>query len=59
MASLDLLGGSYFDDLGGTDSIADTSGTSTYKFIDTTLQVKGVSTGYRVDLPIRFIKFSS
>ena len=45
-----------FDTLGGsTVTLADPS-SQTYKFIDTTVRVTGFTTGYRVDIPIRFIK---
>ena len=58
MSSLDLHGGAYFDDLGSTVSMTDIGGTSTYKYIDTTVQVKGMTTGYRIDLGVRFIKLA-
>ena len=45
-----------FDTLGGsTVTLADPS-SQTYKFIDTTVRVTGFTTGYRVDIPLRFIK---
>ena len=59
LASLDLNAGAYFDDVGGTATITDIGGNSTYKYIDTTVQVKGMTTGYRLDLPIRFIRLSA
>ena len=58
MSSIDLNGGAHFNDLGSTVSMTDIGGTSTYKYIDSAIQVKGLTTGYRVDLPIRFIRFS-
>jgi hypothetical protein len=59
MSSLDLHGGAFFDDLGSTVSMTDIGGTSTYKYIDTTVQIKGMTTGYRLDLGVRFIKLSA
>ena len=65
-ASLDLNSSNYlFDQLGSTVTLTDvdsdgtTSGTSTYYYIDATVRVTGVTTGYRVDLPLRFIKFKT
>jgi len=61
MATLDLVGGAYFDDLGGTVTMNDVGGTatSTYKYIDTNVQIKGLTTGYRIDIPARFVKLSA
>jgi len=61
MASLDLNAGAYFDDHGGSVSMSDVGGTatSTYKYIDTNVQIKGLTTGYRIDTPIRFVKLSA
>jgi hypothetical protein len=65
-SSLDLNSSNYlFDQLGSTVTLTDvdsdgtTSGTSTYYYIDATVRVTGVTTGYRVDLPLRFIKFKT
>jgi|TARA_R110000744_G_C19327360_1_gene558201 hypothetical protein len=55
-ASLELLGGAYFDDMGGTVTMSDDSGTSVYKYVDSICQIKGLTTGYRIDLPIRWIR---
>jgi len=68
-ASLELRNSTFlFDQLGsvGTATIANsaTSGealnpsTNAYKFIDSTIRVSGVNTGYSVDIPIRFVKLS-
>tara|TARA_R110002110_G_scaffold54951_15_gene157169 strand:+ start:999 stop:1904 length:906 start_codon:yes stop_codon:yes gene_type:complete len=61
LASLDLHGGALFSSLGSTVDMTDnTAGSSSnYKYIDATLGVKGVTTGYRLDLPIRFIRFNT
>ena len=56
-ATTELQNSDYlFDRLG----LADTANTmgfgATVKYIDTTVKVTGVSTGYRIDIPIRFCK---
>tara|TARA_R110000796_G_scaffold58391_8_gene134792 strand:- start:863 stop:1798 length:936 start_codon:yes stop_codon:yes gene_type:complete len=64
-SSLDLKTSTFlFNQLGtnGVDSI--TSGTQTlaaadYKFIDSTLRLSGISTGYTVDIAVRFVKKTS
>jgi hypothetical protein len=53
-----------FNQLGtnGTSNIVSGDKTLTadsYKFIDSTLRVSGVSTGYTLDIPIRFVKKNS
>jgi len=53
-----------FDQLGTVGTTNITSGDQTlasgnYKFIDSTLRVSGVSTGYTVDISIRFVKKTS
>ena len=53
-----------FNQLGtnGTSNIVSGDKTllaSAYKFIDSTLRVSGVSTGYTLDIPIRFVKKNS
>lgn len=53
LASTDLVSSDYlFDTLG--DSF--THGSDTYDFIDTTVRVTGVTTGYRLDIPLRILK---
>ena len=53
LASTDLVASDYlFNTLGS--SFTDTS--KTYDFIDTTVRVTGVTTGYRLDIPIRILK---
>lgn len=55
-ASLDLNSSTaLFDKLG---SSATTNGV-VYKYIDTTVRITGATTGYRLDIPIRFIKHTS
>jgi hypothetical protein len=58
MGSIDLNGGAYFDDMGSTVSMTDVGGTSTYKYIDSMIQIKGLTTGYPINIPIRYIRFS-
>ena len=52
LASSDYL----FDTLGGSTVSLTTPDAHTYKFIDSTIRVTGFTTGYRVDIPVRFIK---
>ena len=53
----DLQGSTYlFTQLGGTSTINPTTGTKNLYHIDTTIRITGATTGYRVDLPIRFVK---
>ena len=64
-ASLDLRTSTFlFNQIGtpGTSNI--TNGTKTlaaadYDFIDSTVRISGVSTGYTLDIPIRFVKKTS
>jgi hypothetical protein len=52
-SSVDLQGSTYlFTTLGSTMDI----GTDTYYTLDTTIKISGATTGYRVDVPVRFIK---
>jgi len=61
-SSLDLKTNTFlFNQIGSTGTVAIASGTQTlaaanHKFIDSTVRVTGVSTGYSLDIPIRFIK---
>ena len=62
-SSIDVIDGSYFDDLGGTkimtDDFGGTNQTSTYKYIDTFVRIQGMTTGYSLDVPVRFIRFQT
>lgn len=52
-ASTNLAQGYYFfDQFGGSTTINGTA----YRYIDSTVRVMGASTGYRVDIPVRFLK---
>ena len=59
-ASLDLKTSAYlFNQLGtvGTTTITGNGDNlASYKFIDSTVRISGITTGYTVDLPIRFVK---
>jgi len=68
-ASLELRNSSFlFDQLGtvGTATIVNSStsgnnlvpGTNAYKFIDSTIRIAGVNTGYSLDIPVRFVKLT-
>ena len=35
------------------------SGTATFKYIDTNIRISGATTGYRIDVPVRFVKYTS
>ncbi len=63
MSSLDLRTSDYlFTQLGtlATAALTNDAGTnlasSQYRFIDTTVRVTGVNTGYRIDIPVRFVR---
>lgn len=52
--------------LGSTDIINDAVkdggknlSAGTYRFIDTTIRVSGINTGYSIDIPVRFVKSTS
>jgi len=65
MSSLNTKQSTFLFNQLGTQGVADiTSGTKTlvladYKFIDSTLRISGVTTGYTLDIPIRFVKKTS
>jgi len=52
-ASDDLFSSDYYFDLFGSTG---TKNSVAVKFIDTFIRITGVSTGYRIDIPIRFLK---
>ena len=64
-ASLDLRTSDYLFNQIGSAGVTDiTSGTKTlsaanYRFIDSTMRVSGVTTGYTLDIPVRFVKKTS
>tara|TARA_R110000803_G_C11856033_1_gene306521 strand:- start:62 stop:703 length:642 start_codon:yes stop_codon:yes gene_type:complete len=57
-SSLELNTSDYFfDTLGEAEDIANcVNGTVSFKQIRSTIRVTGVNTGYRVDVPVRFVK---
>jgi hypothetical protein len=64
-ASLDLRTSTFlFNQLGSAGTSNITSGTNTllaanYRFIYSTVRISGVSTGYTLDVPVRFVKKTS
>lgn len=56
-SSIDLQTTTFlFDQLGSTTVIANAASTPTVQYIDTNVRVIGATTGYRIDIPVRFIK---
>ena len=52
-SSLDLNTGTFlFTELGSTTTV----GTTSVYYIDTTVRITGATTGYRIDLPVRFVR---
>ena len=48
-----------FDKLGNSQTMLNNGGTnSTVKIIDSTIRVSGRSTGYNIDIPVRYVKLS-
>jgi hypothetical protein len=62
-SSVDLAASDFlFDRLGSTTSLPAFGGSGTVsnvKFIDSNIRITGVTTGYRLDIPIRFVKSPS
>ena len=61
-ASVELATSTFlFNKFGGStmDVTAASGGTVSVSFIDTTIRVTGVNTGYRLDIPVRFIRSPS
>ena len=60
LSSLELNTSTYlFDTLGTTTSLTGNGGSRTVNSIDATVRVTGGTTGYRVDVPVRFIKYTA
>ena len=56
-ASIDLNSSTFlFTQLGDTVSLDLGAGSMSYYYIDSTVRISGATTGYRIDLPIRFLK---
>ena len=59
-ASIELATSTFlFTKLGGTMTDDGTSTTRNFYFIDTTIRVTGATTGYRIDIPVRFVKYKA
>lgn len=59
-SSLDLASSTYYFTLvGSEESITIGSTPKTFYFIDTNVRITGVTTGYRIDIPIRYLKYKS
>jgi hypothetical protein len=59
-SSIDLQTTTFlFDQLGSTTVISGAASTPTVKYIDTNVRVVGATTGYRIDIPVRYIKSGS
>ena len=47
-----------FDQMGSTSTLVDAAGvTRNIKYIDTTIKVSGATTGYKIDIPVRFFRY--
>lgn len=55
-SSIELTTSTYLFELLGSNT---TISGKTYKYIDSTVRVTGATTGYRVDVPVRFLKLNS
>jgi hypothetical protein len=56
-SSLELNTSNYlFEKLGSSSTLTTTSQTVEYYFIDSIVRVTGATTGYRIDIPVRFVK---
>lgn len=55
LAAIDLVSSTYlFTTMGDTLTV----GSDTFYFIDSTIRVIGVTTGYKLDIPVRFLKLN-
>jgi hypothetical protein len=56
-ASTNLRTSTYlFERLGGTFTASTTDGSKTFYYLDTIIRVTGATTGYKIDIPVRFVK---
>jgi len=56
-ASTNLRTSTYlFERLGGTFSATTSDGAKTFYYLDTIVRVTGATTGYKIDIPVRFVK---
>jgi len=59
-ASIDLNSSTFlFEQLGAEVNYNLGSANSTYYFIDSIVRISGATTGYRIDIPVRFLKWKS
>ena len=60
-SSLELQTSNYlFERMGVINaSWTDDTGTTTVHYIDTLVRVSGATTGYRIDIPVRFVKLAA
>ena len=58
LASSNLKASDYLFDTIGQGTVTDSEGVD-YKAIDTTIKITGVTTGYSIDIPVRFLKKTS
>ena len=57
-ASVDLNSSTFlFTELGSETNYTGKSGSQPYYFIDSIVRVTGATTGYKVDVPVRFVKY--
>jgi hypothetical protein len=57
MASIELqTSTNLFEKVGGTNYDWAGDSDKTIRFIDSTIRVTGATTGYRIDVPVRFVK---
>lgn len=56
-SSLDLNTSTFlFDQLGSTVNVTTDTGVQSLQYVDSTVRISGATTGYRVDIPVRFVK---
>lgn len=57
-SQLDLRRSNFlFDQIGAQGTLTDINGTATsVRFVDTTIKITGATTGFRVDVPVRYLK---
>ena len=57
MASIELqTSTNLFEKIGGTNYDWAGDGDKTVRFIDTSVRITGATSGYRIDVPVRFVK---
>jgi hypothetical protein len=57
LSSLEINTSTYlFDTLGKTETLTGRNGSVSVRAIDTTLQITGGTTGFRLSVPVKFVK---